>query len=201
MATKTQICQLALRHLAITERFADVDTANTKNAKVLLDLYDQVVGEVLSAFDWPFARRFAQLVAGVASTETGWATAYTLPNDAVTVHRVGVDIVGGTQIIPEQDIPFEINEKLLYSNIDTVAIQYTSNAILVANYPPDFIACVADLLAFYAAPSLTEGDQFKLGARAFQMYQVQLVKSKVKMLNEQAPQQPVDSEFERSRAL
>ncbi|HEX7828649.1 MAG TPA: hypothetical protein VF787_03300 [Thermoanaerobaculia bacterium] len=66
-------------------------------------------------------------------------------------------------------------------------------------YPPNFAQGVAAKLAFYMAPSLTGGDKFKLGDRAFKLYIFSMAKAVAREKDQEQPDMPVDSEFIRSR--
>lgn len=200
------ICNLALRHIAAKRITSLSDT--TEEAIACALFYPQVRDEVLREFPWPFAWRMATLVL-VDGTESLATTqdfqySYRLPSDTLRVHRVlGVGAGNSDTRIPFS-LGSDVTGGLLYTDLPVLAatseslaqpqVEYTA-LVPEADWPSDFAQCVAFLLAFYLAPSLTNGDQFKLGQRAFQSYDWALHRAMLSAAKEQQLDAPGDSEF------
>jgi hypothetical protein len=79
-------------------------------------------------------------------------------------------------------------------------LEYTAEQTDESKFRSDFAQAFACKLAFYLSPALTQGgDQFKLGARAFQMYEQLLGRAEANAMNEQQTDPQPESEFVRIR--
>lgn len=205
-ATKLQIWNMALRHLGIGIAIADVNE-NTGAAAACRAFYDFDVEEVLRDAPWPFATRFAALVEIdpiPAPYAKEWDFAYAHPANCVFFRRILNGIA--RQETPESRIPFRIVESA--TGTKTILTDYPDNPLPIAEYThlqtdetkwhPDFAKAVSFLLAFHIGPSLAQ-DRTKLIDRAERNYYFEISKAKSNAYSEEVPDQPVDSEFVRSR--
>lgn len=203
--SKTAVANWALRHIGISLTIANLDltTDRSAQARACRDFYDQVVDEVLRDYDWPFARRVSP-VAGLAfvasAPSTEWRYSYRVPVDALAVRRI-VSGLGVRYDTVLGRIPYALYADdagdLLYTDFQSTStlplvIVYTTRVTDVTQYPPDFAQSVALLLAGYIAPSLTQGDELKLGERALAKYQWRLATARANAANEEQPDQPGD---------
>lgn len=78
-------------------------------------------------------------------------------------------------------------------------LEYTAEQDTPAFYSAAFSQAVAFLLASYIAPSLTGGDKFNLGAKAFQRWGIAISQAQANAGNEEQPDQPAESEAIRMR--
>lgn len=62
-------------------------------------------------------------------------------------------------------------------------------------YPSDFAQACAFLLAFYLAPSLTKGDKYKLGARAYTGFQLAISRAQANSKNESQADLPAEASW------
>lgn len=213
MATsRTHLANMALRHVGVSQTLADVDNASDRSAaaRACRDFIDQAREEVLRDFDWPFARRVSAS-AGLALIEedpsSEWQYSYRLPSDAVAVRRI---INGSTSRVETlaTRIPFEMladdDGAILYTDYvsstgDPLRVVYTTRVESVPRWPVDVAQSWALLLAGYIAPSITEGDELKLGERALAKYNWRLQRAMVNAANESVPDQPGDGTLVTSR--
>jgi len=79
MATKTAICNLALRSLGC-ESISSL-SESSKSAEVLNDIYDDTRKRVLAEYPWHFALKRAILTAGVTVPAFEWGKSFTMPTD------------------------------------------------------------------------------------------------------------------------
>lgn len=196
--SKTHIANMALRHVGVSITIANIDATSERSAaaRAVRDFYDQARDELLRDFDWPFARRVSAL-AGLALVEedptTEWQYAYRLPADTLAVRRV----LNGSGIRTETitgRTPWSLGGDdtgpILYTDYastssDALRIVYTVRVTDVTRYSPDFAQSLALLLAGYIAPSITEGDELKLGERALAKYTWRVEGAKVNAANEE----------------
>lgn len=205
--TQVGICNMALRHIAAPTITALTDA--TEEARACSTFYEQVRDEVLREFPWPFAWRMAplELVDGseAIATTVDFQYSYRLPSDLLRVHRV----LGLATPAIDSRVPYSLGSDaiggLLYTDLGVIEavpgatlaqpqVEYIA-VVDEAEWPADFAQCVAFLLAFYIAPSLTAGDPFKLGQRAFQAYDWAVHRAMLNASKEQETELPGDSEF------
>ncbi len=209
--TTTTICNQALAHLAVGKTITAITDANDQNAKACAVFYDTTRDEVLREFNWPFARRYVTLVL-VGGTTTVPVTldyqySYRLPADCLRARR----LLPGTRLDVRQTrwsfvIGSDGTGRLLYTDFPVVAatsttpqqpqLEYTTDITDEAQFTSEFAQAVAAKLAFYLAPSLSQGgDSGKLGARAYQLYQQIINQAQANALNEQVPDPAPESGF------
>lgn len=214
MSTELEIANLALAHLAVGRPIGAM-AEDTQAARTMTQFYAQARSEAFRAFNWPFARKFASLtlVAGSDTTRASvdFQYSYRYPADCLyarilrTTPRRGPLLastnVFGVPFVPSERgarVPFIVGQDatggLIFTDAAVVAattdfpaypeLEYT---VLVdeATWPPEFVAAVSFLLAWYAAPLLTAGDPHKLGDRAAQQYGAALDRAQGVAWNEQ----------------
>jgi len=87
MASKTAIANRALSKLGET-RVSNVDTDNTKPAKVIRFMYDIVRDAMLAAYPWNFAIKRVQIAADASAPAWGYTKQYTLPVDFLSLLEI-----------------------------------------------------------------------------------------------------------------
>lgn len=206
--SKTQIANMALRHIGVSLTIADLDLASDRSAqaRACREFYDTARDELLRDFDWPFARRISPaaglaLVAAAPSSE--WKYSYRVPAETLAVRRVinglGVrfDTAGGR--IPFEVVGDDAGQLLLTDFNSTSAtplvIVYTTRVTDITRYPPDVAQSLALLLAGYIAPSISQGDELKLGERVLAKYAWRLATARQNAATERQPDQDGDSAF------
>lgn len=196
----TEICNLALSHLAVSVDIANLETERTRESLACRRFYDQVRDEVLRDFDWPFARRRVKLALVEERPNTEWMFAYRMPANCLKFRR----IVGMLRNeAPDQRIPFALERDdegllILSDHYDAEGV-YTSRELVVSIYPPDFVEAMSLLLASYIAPRVTAGDQFRLGQQALQKYAWRIQAAQANAMTEEQRDLPPESELLRAR--
>lgn len=202
MASKTSVINMSLSHLGISTQIADIDTENSKEAKVARIFFDTVRDATLSEGAWYFAEKTADLSLIEEEPNDDWLYSYAYPADCLNA----IKIPSGTrQDTNFTKIPYEINGddtygRIILTNAESASLKYTYRHTDIDHWPPDFILAMSYHLAFYMAPQLTGGDKNKLGERALKLYQFQLLKAKKKSLNEEVNEDQPISDFEAARA-
>ncbi|MEI6083986.1 MAG: hypothetical protein WCS70_06760 [Verrucomicrobiota bacterium] len=141
MATKTDICNLALTRIGATP-IADF-TEDSTEADYCRRLYDPARKAALRAFPWNFAVTTADLAAVTALP--GFTGAFTLPSDCVrALAPVSTDYV-----------PFEIRGKTLLADAETVTLKYLQNVTDTAVFDDQFVEALSFRLAVDLAIPLT----------------------------------------------
>jgi hypothetical protein len=91
MASKTDICNLALLRIGVSQSLNNVDTDGTREALSSLVLFNTERDFVLRDFPWQRARAFATptLATNFANpANTDWTYAYRMPADALFIRRI-----------------------------------------------------------------------------------------------------------------
>lgn len=151
-----------------------------------------------------------RIVRDADSTEYSAATTYAIGDYAKIT--TGVTIVwyvciqAGTAQNPATATTYwtvmtGVPPQLLLTDRVDCEIEYTVDVTDPREFPPDFVQAVAAKLAFYTAPRLAQDETGKTGERPMALYVWLLSRAKANAANEEAPDDPQPSEFERSRTL
>jgi hypothetical protein len=212
-ASATEIGNLALAHLGSGVQIASL-TERSAEARAVSLWYAQTRDEVLGAFPWPFALRTVELGLVQENPTDEWGFSYRYPAAALTIWRiVGFDRIGrgvlewncwpwAAVLSPP---PFRVLSddlgQLVYCDLDAVTVEYTVRLETVERFPADFVNAIALKLAEHMGPLVTKGDQFKLGARAGQLYVAALAAAQARAANEERADRwnGGDSDLVRSR--
>lgn len=199
MATKVDICNFALAHLAVGKTISNFDTDRTAEAAACRLFYDQVREELLRSFPWPFAKRFAALAVVEEDPSDSWLFSYRYPTDALRL----IDIFSGTRVdsratLVRYHVGRDGTGKLIYTDQADAILNYIED-IDAPYFDPDFTSAFSYLLASRIAPLVTGGDQFKLGERSLQLAQFYTAQARQNALNEQHVDEDPISDLERSR--
>ncbi len=158
MASKTDISNRALSKLGET-RVANVDTDDTKKAKVIRFMWDIVRDSLITAYPWNFAIKRTQLAIDGSSPSWGFANQYTLPVDFLALLEIqnnpNYRIEGGF-IVTDEGTP--------------IKIRYISRVTDTGNFDPLFIDAFATRLAFEGCEEITQSNTKKqILAQEFQV--------------------------------
>lgn len=200
MASKVQICNMALSHLGVGKEISDIDTERSQEAIACRTFYDTTRKAVLEEFAWPFAKRSVVLGLVEEDPNDEWAYSYRYPTDAVKIRKIMNSL--RNPAASQRDkfvISSDSSGVLIYSDTEDAEAEYTYNEENTGIFPADFTLALSYRLAMYLAPRLTAGDPFKLGPAAGQHYQMHINKAQVSSLNEETPDLEPESEFIRVR--
>lgn len=203
----------ALAHIGVTQRVSAADE-RTEEARTCSLFYDEAVDRVVRAFAWPCATVTAtlELVAGPNPPPTmEWTYSYRYPNDCLKIRRIlnQISRVETRQTRAPYRIVQDSQGLLIYTDYEPVAatdttpalpqIEYTMVMDDPSRWTSDFSHALSLMLAALIAPSLTAGDKFKLGARAFQLYKMAIADAEGNAADEEQADLLPESEFIRAR--
>ncbi len=203
MASKTEICNIALSHIGVGKEIANIDTEKSEEASACRRLYDLMRDATLKDFNWPFASKVADLSLIEQFDEDDrqeWKYSYRYPSDCLEVRK----ILGTSRIAPNQNkLPIKILKddaaRIIYSDQESAKLEYTARVVDPSFYPPDFILALSLRIAAYVAPRLAKGDPFGLRKQALDLYNIELSRAKAASANEEQRDELPYSEFERGR--
>ena len=125
--------------------------------------YAQTINEILSEYDWRFARQQAGNVAkDVAAPVSGYDFRYPVPTGTIKVLRInGIDT-------SENFGTWEVVGNFIHTNLVTpISVDYIAAPALDTSYPAIFIELVVARLAYKLAMALGAGDQAMAAAKEF----------------------------------
>ena len=199
-SSKVGIVNIALSHLSIGKTVAVLQTEKSEEAITARLFYDLALEATLRDFPWPFATRISALALVAEEPNDEWNFSYRYPTDCLEIRRILSGMKNDTR---QSRTPYRIlsdgQGSLVYTDYENAEIEYTVRDISPQFYPPDFVMAFSLYLAHLMAPRLTGGDQFKLGARALGLYDLEISRAVKNAFNEQQIEEPPESEFIRDR--
>jgi hypothetical protein len=149
MASKTTIANRALSKLG-QPRVSNIDTTDTKPARIINGMWDVVRDAVLQAYPWNFAIKRTSLAPDAVAPSWGWTYAFTPPADFLQLDQVRYN----------PDYEFE-GGKILTDEGATLYIKYIAQITTTGNYSPVFVEALATRLAWEAAEEVTQSNTKK----------------------------------------
>lgn len=201
MSSETEIANLALVHIGVTRRIANLETESSHEAKAIRSVFDTDRKAVLRAFPWPFATSYAELglVDGSSTTPVNydWQYSYRYPSDCLFARRI-VTATGRRDAEPP---PFRIGRddqgRLIYTDQADAQIEYTAEIDDVEEFDP----LAVDALAWKIASSVGMGlSKIKdIHSRCEQMFMLSVSQAQAAALNEGQQTEQVAAELIRAR--
>ena len=165
---KTQIANYALSKLG--EEPVLLLTDDTKPARLLNRIFDQVRDAELRRSRWKFSLKRAQLVALVSAPDWGFAKQYPLPADFLSLVQVN-DIY--VRPLSKQRGPWSLEGGLLLTDIPApLKVRYVAQITNTGLFDPLFVEALACKLAMEAGETLTQSETKR--ARAADEYKYAL---------------------------
>lgn len=196
------ICNMALSRIGVSMKIASLSD-RTKEAIELNGVFDEVRDRVLTADNWPFARKLRSLQL-TGDTPFLWKYRYEYPNDCLAVRLLYPPNPSGTSIesfrlaLKENPIRYEIgldedDAQTICTDQDLAAIEYTARVINPRHYDARFTSAFAWALAAEIALPLAKTIDHSRNAAS--MYEKEIREASAKAANEERPEPPPDSEF------
>jgi hypothetical protein len=198
MTSKTQITNVALMRIGVSQSVANVDTEQSREALSAKLIFDDEVDFVLRDFPWPWATAYAELglVSGTTSAPTNadWLYAYRYPADCLFARRMVVASVGRVNTNPP---PFKLGRdtqgRLIYTNEADAVLEYTARVTDPAEFDALFRSMLSWRLAAALAPSLSRIKD--MAESALKMYEIEKSKAVARALNEGQQSVAQDAEW------
>lgn len=199
-ADDTRFANFALRHLGVSKVIQNITTEQSEEASACRDFIEFVKEEVLRDFKHPFTTEIATLGLVESNPTTEYAYSYQYPSNCANFRRILSGIRNDTR---QSRVHYRIvkgaSGKLIYTDQPDAVGEYSIIETETARWPIDLVLAGSLLLASYIAPSVTDGDPFKLGERAMRLYVVSKTKAEANALNEEQAEEDPESEFTRGR--
>lgn len=199
MASKTEVCNLALGHLGIGKEISNIETDQSSEGKTCRRYFNIVRQIALRDFPWSFATdyRFLSLLATNTEVTAEWAYSYQYPSDCLNVHRIKS---GLRQDNRQSRVSYKIvADREILTDARDAEIEYTKDIEDTSKWSADFTMAHSFLLAHYISPTLTQGDPFNIAKKMMELYLFEIEKAKSNAMNENQEDEEPHSEFERVR--
>ena len=129
MASKTDICNFALSHCGVSMFIANVDTDNTKEARVCKKWWDVSLNYITRDIDWNFNRSYVSLAVLAGDVPLHWRYKYAYPSNCVAVRAI---LPPGIKLPTiSQRIPYEVASEATVGPA-VVKVVYTDQVSAVA---------------------------------------------------------------------
>ena len=196
MADRTSVSNMALGHLAASQEIQNVDTENSDEAIVCRRFFTPALEMFQRDFSWPFSNIIQALALVETSPNTEWAFSYQYPSDCKMFRRI---LSGQRNDSRQSRVPYRIargtSASVIFTDKEDAFGDWSVVETDLNRYPPDAIMALSFLIAHLISPKITSGDPFKLGARAFALYNQARNSAQANALNEQQDEEPTQSEF------
>lgn len=200
MATKVEICNMAIAHLGAGKPISNIDTERSAEASACRLFFDIARDATLREFKWPFATSIVALQEIEEAPSTEWSYSYQYPNTCLFFRR----ILSGTRIDTQDTrVPYKVVQDdartVIYTDQPEAEAEITLKQTNPAIFPPDFVLALSYRLASYIAPSVGGSEGKKLRAEMLQLYSSELGQAQANAYNEEVSEQMPDAETIRAR--
>lgn len=171
MATKVDICNMALSVLGDTATVSSIDPPEgSAQADHCARFYGMTVNEVLSQHNWSFALKRARLSTLVAAVEGDEdAIHYALPSDCLRVVRL-FSISTGERYC-QYDVEMLFGQRVVVTEAKDPWIIYVSSQVDESAFPPLFTTCVVHRLASWlSGPLVTSSSGTEMALKQYELY-------------------------------
>lgn len=196
MASKTENLNMALSHLGIGKDVANIETERSPEATAGRRFYDVARDFVAVQLPWPFLTKITTLALVEEDPNDEWAYSYQYPSDCIHIRRI---LSGVRNDSRQTRSPYRITQgasgKVIFSDVEDAEFEYTVIPDDPSLYSADYTIAFSYYLAFLISPRVTKGDQFKLGQRALELFEVFLSKAGARLFNEEQAEQLPEAEY------
>lgn len=178
MASKTEIARRALSKLG-QPGVSNIDTVDTKAARVMRNMWDNVRDAMLQAYPWKFALKRVTLAADGDAPDWGYERKFTLPNDYLSMYEI-------------KDSPkYSIEDGCILTNAPPpLKIRYIRRITDTGKYHPLFVEAFSSRLAYEGCEEITGSNTKKsaamtdLNAAVSQAYAIEAIENEAQELPE-----------------
>lgn len=158
---KTEIANLALRHLSITSYLTDLETDNSIEARTIRRFLKISLEDVLEKHDWTFARKTCALSLQGQDPEHPFEYSYNKPVDALVVRELAPDgrfyrpnVERHREDVRYFEERYVGTDVLIYTCVQNASAKYTQKFSENAKFPFYFGRAVAGQLALDIGPAI-----------------------------------------------
>ena len=196
MASSTEICNQALRHLGVSKTIANLETSQESEAATCRAFYETTRDATLRDFNWPFATKIIELGLVEENPNDEWTYAYRYPSDCINFRRLQSGIRNETSA---QRIPYKISRddagRLIFTDQQNAVAEYTMRITAAEEFTPDFVLALSFHLAMYIGPQINGAENTQAIERCERMYNFLMSKAQAQAGNEEQPDSLPEAEY------
>lgn len=202
MASKTEICNMAIGHIGVGKEIANVDTESSEEASACRRYYEIARDKTLREFPWPFAKKIVALglIEEFSSSTAEWKYSYRYPSDCEKLLRIKSGIRNDNR---QSRVPYKIlkdsSGRIIYTDKEDAECEYIERATDPEQYPSDFVEALSYKIAYYIVPRIGKGDLFGMKSSLKAEFIESIDNARETAINEQQDELVVESEFIRDR--
>ncbi len=154
----TRIANLALLEIGNSNILTNVCTENTRESRLVLQVYEQCVRHTLISYPWPFATKYAALaLTATQPSNADWAYAYRAPSDCIFPRRLVVARGAAADPTPPPiGLSSDDSGGIIFANEASPVLEYTARPACVGYNGDDlFLEALKWRLSAALAPPLT----------------------------------------------
>ncbi len=188
MVSKTEICNLALRHVGSGKTIEDFDTDPSEEGRACRAHFQIVFNIVLEDAPWPFARKFATLALISEKPTTEWLYSYGYPTDCAWFKRI---LSGDRNDSQESRVKYIFAYgnagREIYTDQQEAVAEYTVRVPNTERLPSSMMNAFALRLAMTLFPALSANGSDKAFNRLVKLYDFEIAKARSGAFNEEQP--------------
>lgn len=201
MASKTDLCNMAISIVAQGKLVTNVDTENSQEAIACRLFYEDALEATLKDAPWPFATLKHQALTLVEeSPNDAWGYSYRYPTNCVSIQKIWSGQRVDTR---DSKIPYEIGAddagRLIYCDVEDAIANYTKRVTNTALHTANFNLAFAHYLAFLISPRMIKGNSPAIRDRILRDYQFEISRAIAVSLNEEKRDKEPESDLIRAR--
>lgn len=197
--TDTEVSNYSIAALGQGKTIADLETEASAEARACRRFFADARDLTLSAYQWPFATKYATLGLVEEDPTTEWAFSYRKPSDCIHIRRI---LSGSRNDTRQSRVSYELvgddAGALIYTDMEDAVLEYTKRVTDIGQWPAGFSLAFGYKLAALIAPSIM-GTASQKRQEMDGMFAVAISQEAARAVNENQPDEDPQSEFERSR--
>lgn len=168
MLSKTDIANLALGHLGVSQQIVDTETDNSIQAKIIRRHFRMSLDTLLEKFEWGFTTQFSALTLVEEDPNNSYKFSYQLPSDCHVLRVIAMDgyFPATKQYEVEKQKFREVyggaGTRLIHTNIPRAHGEFTTKLSESGLFPSHFARGLSHQLALDIAPQLITNNFVKV---------------------------------------
>ena len=158
--TKTQVCNMALAHLATSAISGDVDTSDRDEANTLNLFWQPAQEYMLELYRPDLANKYATLTLVESNPNDDWDYSYQYPSDCVFFKGFVTGVPDGMSPINDQimwETSSDNTQRLIFTNYGPTAdCRYIKRFDQPSDWPATWATALSYYLAWMAASDITD---------------------------------------------
>jgi hypothetical protein len=169
-SSAVEICNRALIFLGVSKTIQDLENENSKEARVMRQIYDDCRKDVLEAHDWGFARGRKILATSAQEAPSNWAYRYAIPANCIAIRSLVNPVGDDAPPVPfDTELLDDGETSSIVTDLDEAEAYFTRDITDPNRFTSLFRTALARLIASNVAFAITgKNEQVKTQATAYE---------------------------------